>query len=62
MLAYWILRTLDNTVKIQEIVFNLVLRYSNSKLDMFCSPQNHFEIRITTKTIQSKLYQGTSYH
>ena len=46
MLAYWILRTLDNTVKIQEIVFNLVLRYFNPESDMFCSPQNHFKIRI----------------
>ena len=35
MLAYWILSTLDNTVKIQEIVFNLVLRYFNSESDMF---------------------------
>ena len=35
MLAYWIHRTLDNTVKIQERVFNLVLRYFNSESDMF---------------------------
>ena len=61
MLAYWILRTLDNTVKIQEIVFNLVLSYVYPESDMFCSPQNHCEIRIT-KTIQPILYQGTSYY
>ena len=56
MLAYWILRTLDNTVHIQEIDFNLILRYFNPESDMFCLPQNYFKIRIILRRLFNRNY------